>query len=80
MANILVRGLAEETKRALKERAARNHRSLQQEVLAILEDAATDAARRQAAYERAEETRRRLVESSRVFSDSTELIREDRER
>ena len=39
MPDILVRGLDRQTVKRLKERAARNHRSLQGELLAILDDA-----------------------------------------
>lgn len=39
MATVTVRNLAPETRRALKERAARNDRSMEAEARAILEDA-----------------------------------------
>lgn len=41
---ITVRGVSEEIKTALKERAKRNHRSMEKEVLSILADAAETAA------------------------------------
>jgi plasmid stability protein len=77
MPEILVRGLGQKTVRRLKERARISGRSLQQEVKDILERAATtltmDEARRLS-----ERWHRRLA--GRSFSDSTELIREDRDR
>ena len=75
MPEILVRGLDQKTVKRLKERARISGRSLQQEVKDILERAATiltmDEARRLS-----ERWHRRLA--GRSFSDSTELIREDR--
>jgi len=76
MANILVRGLDQSVVERLKNRAKREGRSLQAEVKTILEQAAKvdmDTAR-----EMLEEFRRRF--KGRKFSDSVELIREDRER
>jgi antitoxin FitA len=77
MPEILVRGLGQKTVKRLKERARISGRSLQQEVKDILERAATtltmDEARRLS-----ERWHRRLA--GRSFSDSTELIREDRDR
>jgi plasmid stability protein len=76
MPEILVRGLDQKTVRRLKQRARMSRRSLQQEVKAILERAATaltmDEARRLS-----EQWHRRL--GRRSFSDSAEMIREDRD-
>ncbi len=73
MADILIRGVKAQTIKNLKARAKRNGRSLQSEVRTMLESAAGS-----------EEIvsvfagwRKRLGQS---FSDSAELIREDRER
>ena len=80
MPNILVRNLSEETVAALKRRAATRGRSLQQEVRLSLERVA-----RQVQLEdldpvaAAREMRERLAASGRVFTDSTQLIREDRD-
>jgi plasmid stability protein len=73
---ILVRGLGQKTVKRLKKRARLSGRSLQQEVKSILERAATtltmDEARRLS-----ETWHRRLA--GRSFSDSAELIRQDRD-
>jgi len=76
MARVLIRDLDERTVERLKERAARNNRSLQAELQLIVERAAvmdvidsrTIAAR----------IRRRL--SDRTHSDSAALVAEDRRR
>ncbi len=79
MANILVRDLDERVVKSLKDRARRGGRSLQAEVSTILTQAAesptVDAATAQKMLDR---FRRRL--KGRRFSDSTDLIREDRDR
>jgi plasmid stability protein len=78
MSNILVRDLSPETVNNLKERAKRNHRSLQAEVRDILEREGRMA-------------RLTNLEALRIFeeiaeragpqtSDSVDLIREDRDR
>jgi plasmid stability protein len=76
MASILVRGLDEGTIYRLKERARLNGRSLQQEVKEILERTAGTLTMPEA-RQLAERWRRRL--RGRSFSDSTRLIREDRD-
>jgi hypothetical protein len=76
MASILVRGLDEGTIHRLKERARLNGRSLQQEVKEILERTAGTLTMLEA-RRLAERWRRRL--RGRSFSDSTRLIREDRD-
>ena len=77
MAQILVRDLDEALVARLKERARQNHRSLQGEVKAILEEAAAQAT--EAEVEAILE-KWRLRWGDRRFSDSAELIRELRER
>ena len=79
MAQILVRNLKEKTVKELKARATREGRSLQAEVTLILE--------READIGKVDmETARRLADAirssfgGRKFSDSAELIREDRDR
>lgn len=59
-------------------RAAENRRSLQQELLLLLEEAARKEGSK--AVEAAAQIRERLAGCGRTFSDSTTLIREDRER
>ena len=77
MPQLLVRDLDAKIMARLKEQARQNHRSLQGEVKAILEQAAATATRDEALAV-LDKWRRRWGE--RVFSDSTPLIREDRER
>lgn len=79
MAQILVRNLDEEAVKRLKDRARRDGRSLQAEAKLILE--------READIGKVDmETARRLADAirssfgGRKFSDSAELIREDRDR
>jgi plasmid stability protein len=76
MGSILVRDLDQETIERLKERARSNGRSLQHEVKALLERAADTLTMREA-RRLSERWGRRL--RGRSFSDSTELIREDRD-
>jgi plasmid stability protein len=72
----LVRDLDPEVVERLKERARSNGRSLQGEVKAVLEGAA-----RTYTMEEAREVSRKWQErfAGRKFSDSAELIREDRD-
>lgn len=76
MPQILVRGLERKTVQRLKQRARVGGRSLQQEVKSILEQAATTLTPEEA-RRLSEEWRRRFA--GRSFSDSTTLIREDRD-
>jgi plasmid stability protein len=75
MPEILVRGLDQGTLRRLKQRARSSGRSLQQEVKDILKRAATTLTMEEA-RRLSEKWHRRLA--GRRFSDSAELIREDR--
>ena len=76
MASILVRGLDQRTVERLKERVRHHGRSLHREVKEILERAA-DALTMREARQLSERWGRRLGGWS--FSDSTRLIREDRD-
>ena len=78
MAQILVRDLDDAMVARLKERARDNHRSLQGEVKAILEEAAAQAsnAEVEAILDR---WQRYWRQKGKTFSDSAELIREDRD-
>lgn len=79
MAQILVRNLDEETVKRLKKRARDDGRSLQSEVKHILSQAAYEpTVDMEKARKMLEEFRRRF--KGRKFSDSVELIREDRNR
>ena len=76
MAQVLVRGLADDVVDRLKARAKRNGRSLAAELRLVLEEAAgQDLDEARAALERV-----RALFAGQTFSDSAELIREDRER
>ncbi len=77
MAQILVRNLEPEVVERLKERAARNGRSLQAEVAQILRD---ESRKKTMTEARAEAERIRRGFAGRCFPDSAALIREDRER
>jgi len=78
MAQVLVRNLDEKVVARLKKRATQRGRSLQAEVKMILEEAARmDYAE---AWKAAERIYNKLKRSGHQFSDSAELIREDRER
>jgi plasmid stability protein len=79
MPDVLIRDVPEATLTALKERAGTGRRSLQQELLGILKAAAEEQASPTPA-EIAATIRSRLAASGRSFSDSTPLVREDRER
>jgi plasmid stability protein len=76
MPQLLVRDLNEETIKGLKARAKKHQRSLQGEVKHILEEASLKSM--EGARELAEKIRSRLAGS--IFSDSSELIRQDRRR
>lgn len=75
MSRVLVRDLEPELIEKLKARARRHNRSLQAELKDILEHAAASAV-----DVRAEVERVRAMFAGRSFSDSAELIREDRDR
>jgi plasmid stability protein len=79
MPNVLIRDVPASVLDALKQRSERHRRSLQQELRGILEEAASSTDL-QTAVEIAAAIRSRLAASGRTFSDSVDLIREDRER
>ena len=78
MPQLLVRNLQEETVESLKQRAKVNHRSLQAEVALILENAAK--VQPVSFWKNTAKIRKQLTQSNKSFSDSTELIREGRDR
>ncbi len=78
MPDILIRDISSSTLQSLKQQAAREGRSLQQQLRALLERAAIQRAPNPA--EAAERIRRRLAESGLKYPDSTTLVRKDRER
>jgi len=76
MARILIRGLDDSVVAWLAARAAKAGRSVEDEARAVLEQAATLSPK--AAQKALADFRKRF--GGREFSDSAELIREDRER
>jgi plasmid stability protein len=77
MAQLLVRDIKPETINRLKDRAKQHNRSLQGEAKLILEEAAQKMTMEEFKA-RAQKWRKRLAGGK--FSDSAELIREDRDR
>jgi antitoxin FitA len=80
VADILVRNVPEPVIDTLKQWAAENRRSLQAEILTILEETVDARCRRERFFREADEFRRRLEQRGGQHPDSVELIREDRER
>jgi plasmid stability protein len=76
MAQLLVRDLDPAVVARLKDKARQNQRSLQGELKAILEEAAARATRDEA-LAMIDKWQRKW--GDRVFSDSTQMIREDRD-
>ena len=79
MVDVLVRNVPEDIVETLKRRAAAHRRSLQQEMLQILEQAAQQP-NAATVGEVATAIRERLARQGIEFDDSTPLIRSDRER
>ncbi len=77
MAQVLVRQLSDQVVKRLKKRAKEHGRSLQAEVKTILEEAVPDY---EQAWKRIHTLRDTLKQSGKAFSDSADLIREDRDR
>jgi plasmid stability protein len=80
VSDILVRDVPDELLASLKQRAARNGRSLQREVMLILEGTLKEEARRLNALAAADEIRNRLAATGRDFGNSVDDLREDRAR
>jgi len=76
MPQVLVRNLESRTVQALKKRAMRNRRSLEEELRGILEEAGREATVNQAAVAR--RIRARLLASKRNYGDSGRDQAEDR--
>ncbi|HSY47285.1 MAG TPA: hypothetical protein VLC46_00575 [Thermoanaerobaculia bacterium] len=76
--DVLIRDLDEETVKALKKRAVDSKRSLQAELKAIIQEAATQDW--QKTWADADHIFEELRRSGQKFSSTTELLREDRER
>lgn len=75
--NVHVRDVDKKAVEKLRKRAARDGRSLQSELRLAIEEAARQDA--EAAWRAVNEFRERLAKSGRKFSDSTKLIRQDRD-
>ena len=73
--NVLIRDLSEKTLKELKRRAADNNRSLQAELKAMLDEMA-DRSRNLRNWNKNVDR----IFNEQKFPDSTELIREDRDR
>lgn len=78
MSDILVRNIPEDTLERLKQKAARQNRSLQQELYGILVKAANDDV--EALVDRIRERRISYEVSGKTVTDSTRLLRRDRNR
>lgn len=78
MPDVLIRDVSSETLTRLKKQAEAHRRSLQQELLTILEQAATVSLAETLTHAR--RIRKQLAATGRRFSNSVELIREDRGR
>jgi plasmid stability protein len=78
--NVLIRDLDEKTVNALKKRAAENKRSLQAELKAILNETVERQRHLLKWRKNADRIFNELKKSGRTFSDTTQLIREDRDR
>jgi len=78
MPNVLIRNVPRKTLDALKKRAAQRGRSLQQELRLTLEELAHHETFDY--VEHARRIRERLLERAGSFTDSTEIIRRDRQR
>ena len=76
MAQVLVRDIAPEIVDKLKVRARQHHRSLEAELRTIFEQAVEEPV----VSRMAEVTRIQALFAGRPFDDSTDLLREDRER
>jgi plasmid stability protein len=80
MPDVLVRDVPKKVLDGLKKRAKRHGRSLQQELRELLRENGEYEARILDFAERASEIRERIARYAPVQTDSTELVRQDRER
>jgi antitoxin FitA len=78
MGQLLVRDVPDKIVAALKKRAKKNGRSAEAEHRAILQTALTRSA--DDFWKEADRIRNELKESGHTFTDSTQLIRHDRDR
>lgn len=78
MANVLIRGIPDDVINKLKMMAKNHNRSLQQELKAVLENTVTWTS--PDIFHKTLEIRKKLQKKVRRFTDSTDLLREDRTR
>ena len=78
--NVLIRDLSEKTVKELRKQAEENERSLQDEVKAILDERAEYRRRIRRWRRNTDRIFNELRKSGQKFSDTTELLREDRDR
>ncbi len=78
MANVLIRNIPEEVLNTIKNMAKRRNKSLQQELREALENMANQSS--PDILQKAEELREKLRKKPIRFTDSAELLREDRAR
>ena len=78
MANILIRNVPDEVLNMIKNVAKRRNKSLQQELLEALETMANQSS--PDIFRKAAELKEKLRKKSVQFTDSAELLREDRAR
>ena len=78
MANLLIRNVSEDIVSRLKDRAKKRNRSLQQELHSILVATATQSS--EDLLKQSSRIRAKLRKKGVTFSDSAELLREDRSR
>jgi antitoxin FitA len=76
MANVLLRDIPDEVLDRLKEMAKAHNRSLQQELRVVLENTANQIL--PDVFQKASELRKQLRKKGLRFTDSAELLREDR--
>jgi antitoxin FitA len=79
MAQILLRDVDDALVARLKERARQNHRSLQAEIKAILEEEAPLLATKEEALAIVDKWQRHWEAQGKTFSDSAEIIRKMRD-
>jgi len=78
MANVLIRNVPEEVLSTIKNMAKRRNKSLQQELREALENIANQSS--PDIFQKATELREKLKRKPIRFTDSAELLREDRSR
>jgi antitoxin FitA len=80
MAELILTDVRERLLHQLRQRAASHGRTPEEEATAILEAVLANSEKRQDGWAQVDAIRARLAASGRTFSDSAELLREDRDR